>query len=221
MAQLCSIVPRSGGKILESEDHVFGLLRDSSSCLANPSELRNRLISEGYLYLKHFFPREDILRVRNGILARMREQDLLLPSSNSLDATANLNRRTAFMPELAQNNSSLLELIYGERVTAFYEKLLGGPILHYDFTWFRPVGPGHLVKRLGGASCKEFRYWSQPSAYSSETWSNPAPSEALAVSSAADSAAAKPSASVRCRMPQSPVKGNRPVCTTVPFGAEL
>jgi hypothetical protein len=33
-------------------------------------------------------------------------------------------------------------LIYGPRVMAFYEELLGGPALHYDFTWFRPIGPG-------------------------------------------------------------------------------
>src|SRR5271166_1498622 len=80
--------------------------------------------------------------------------------------------------------------------------------------------PSKLVKRLAGGSRKESRYWSQPSAYWSETRSKPVANEAFAVSSAADSEAAKLNASVRCRLPQSPVRGNRPVCTTVPFGAE-
>ncbi len=142
MGQVCLNAPRSCGRILESEENVFGLLRDSSSSLANRGELRDRLESDGYLYLKHFFPREDVLEVRRVILARMRAQNLILPNSDSLEARANPDHRTVFMPELAENNTALGSLIYGAPVMAFYESLLEGPVLHYDFTWFRPVGPG-------------------------------------------------------------------------------
>src|SRR5258708_412349 len=72
------------------------------------------------------------------------------------------------MPELAENNQALESLIYGRRVMRFYEQLLQGPVLHYVFTWFRPVGeraqtsdsllwdgklgkdPVNLRKKLGG-----------------------------------------------------------------------
>jgi ectoine hydroxylase-related dioxygenase (phytanoyl-CoA dioxygenase family) len=142
MTHVCDHAPRSAGKILDSEDNGFGLLRDSSGLLANHGELRARLQEDGYLYLKGFFPREDVLQVRKDILARMREQNLILPSPDPLEAIANPERRTVFMPELAKNNSGLERLIYGERVMELYQRLLEGPVLHYDFTWFRPIGPG-------------------------------------------------------------------------------
>ena len=142
MVQVCSDALRSGGKTLDTDENVFGLLRDSSGSIPHPDELRGRLAADGYLYLKNFFLREDVLKVREGILDRLRKQDLILPSSDPLDARANPERRTVFMPELAANNLALERLIYGPRVMAFYEELLGGPALHYDFTWFRPIGPG-------------------------------------------------------------------------------
>ena len=33
-------------------------------------------------------------------------------------------------------------LIYGPACDGFIRELLDGPALHYDFTWFRPIGPG-------------------------------------------------------------------------------
>ena len=142
MVEVCSETPRSGGRILNSDDNVFGLLRDSSSALADPIELRARLENDGYLYLKRFFPREDVFGVRRNILERLRQQDLILASHDPLDAPANPEHRTVFMPELAEKNPDLEQLIYGESVMELYESLLQGPVLHYDFTWFRPIGPG-------------------------------------------------------------------------------
>jgi hypothetical protein len=42
-------------------------------------------------------------------------------------------------------------LIYGPRVIEFYGELLGDAIRHYDFTWFRPVGPGKGTPAHGSA----------------------------------------------------------------------
>jgi hypothetical protein len=142
MAQVSTDAPRSGGKYLNNDENALGWLRNSSGSLARPDELRAQLEEDGYLYLKGFFPRESVLEVRKGILDRMREQELILPSSNGLEARANPARPTVFMPKLVENNFALKGLIYGDRVRSFYESLLEGPVLHYDFTWFRPVGPG-------------------------------------------------------------------------------
>ena len=68
MASVCTNLPRSGGKFLDSEDSVFGCLEDSSYALNNPDELRGRLEANGYLYLKQFFPWKDVLQVRKEIL---------------------------------------------------------------------------------------------------------------------------------------------------------
>lgn len=102
-------------------------------------ELRDRLKVDGYLYLRGFFPRNEVLEVRKEILARMLELELVPPSSNPIAAIANPARSTVFLPELAKDNGLLESLIYSDRVMGFYQRLLGGPALHYDFTWFRPV----------------------------------------------------------------------------------
>jgi hypothetical protein len=149
---------------LDSDESVFGFLRNSAG-LTDPKELRRRLEADGYLYLKGFFPRNDVLAVRKEILNRMRVLDLVLPTPDALDAIANPTRPTVFMPELAQNNHVLEGLIYSKRVMEFYEDLLEGPVLHYDFTWFRPVGPGRgtaphcdLVY-MGRGTRKVFTMW--------------------------------------------------------------
>ena len=142
MGLTCMHQPRSGGKYLSGDENLFGFLTDSSSFLMIPEELRSRLEADGYLYLKKFFPREKILNVRKEILNRMRERDLILHSQDPLDAMANPAWTTSFMPELARNNRALESLIYSDRVMELFGNLLQGPVLHYDFTWFRPVGPG-------------------------------------------------------------------------------
>jgi Phytanoyl-CoA dioxygenase (PhyH) len=142
MARVSTDALRSAGKDLNNDENAFGLLRDSSGSLTEFDELRARLEEDGYLYFKGFFPRESILEIRKTILTRMREEELILPTSNSLEARANPARPTVFMPKLVENNLGLKGLIYGDRVMSFYESLLKGPVLHYDYTWFRPVGPG-------------------------------------------------------------------------------
>jgi len=74
MASVCTNLPRSGGKFLDSEDSVFGCLEDSSYAFNNPDELRGRLEANGYLYLKQFFPWKDVLQVRKEILARVLQE---------------------------------------------------------------------------------------------------------------------------------------------------
>jgi len=133
--------PRSGGKSLDTESHAFGFLK-ASSLSETPAELSNRMKKDGYLYIKEFFQQLEVLNVRKEIIARMREMNLILPGADPLEAKANCDQRTVFMPELARQNSALDELLYGDRVMSFYKRLLGNPVRHYDFTWFRPVGPG-------------------------------------------------------------------------------
>ena len=48
-----------------------------------------------------------------------------------------------FKPDLAHDNEPLHRLLYGGRMMEFYERFLGGPVRHYDFTWMRAVAPGY------------------------------------------------------------------------------
>ena len=43
---------------------------------------------------------------------------------------------------LVRANGPLMRLLYGGRMLAFYERFLGGPVRHFDYTWLRVVRPG-------------------------------------------------------------------------------
>ena len=47
-----------------------------------------------------------------------------------------------FRPDLAIENAPLGRLLYAGRMMAFYERLLGGEVRHFDYTWLRAVSPG-------------------------------------------------------------------------------
>ena len=47
-----------------------------------------------------------------------------------------------FMPVLARNNPPLDKVLHDGPMMDFYEFFLGGPVRHYDYTWFRAKQPG-------------------------------------------------------------------------------
>ena len=47
-----------------------------------------------------------------------------------------------FMPVLARNNPPLDKVLHNGPMMDFYEFFLGGPVRHYDYTWFRAKQPG-------------------------------------------------------------------------------
>jgi ectoine hydroxylase-related dioxygenase (phytanoyl-CoA dioxygenase family) len=134
--------PKSGGLDLEVGGDAFGLLKSSGHLMGSPAKLRERLGEEGYLYLPGFLDPEAVLQARDSITKKLAAEGLLHPDYPACEGVANPEERTVFRPDLAFRNRKIEDLIYGPNVISFYQELLGGPIRHYDFTWFRPVGPG-------------------------------------------------------------------------------
>jgi ectoine hydroxylase-related dioxygenase (phytanoyl-CoA dioxygenase family) len=142
MSLTSSLVPKSGGLNLDLDNQAFGFLKSAAEIARNPEVLRLRLLEEGYLYLPGFLERADVLRARKSITQRLAAEGLLHLDYPTFEGVAKPKERTAFRPDLAFGNRAIESLIYGQRVLDFYEEVLGGTIRHYDFTWFRPLGPG-------------------------------------------------------------------------------
>jgi ectoine hydroxylase-related dioxygenase (phytanoyl-CoA dioxygenase family) len=136
------LAPKSGGFDLEIGQHAFGSLKNSNHLLGTPNKLRERLSDEGYLYLRDFLDSEAVLQARDSITKKLAAEDLLHPDYPAIEGVAKPQARTVFRPDLAFRNQAIESLIYGRKVIEFYQELLGGPVRHYDFTWFRPIGPG-------------------------------------------------------------------------------
>ena len=130
------------GHELDVSPSAFGELTSSRDILANAEALRARMKADGYLYLPGLVDREEVLEARREIAARLEAGGHLDPSFPAMDAVAREGASISFLPEVAKDNAPLAKVLYSGAMMDFFARFLGGPVLHYDFTWFRAVAPG-------------------------------------------------------------------------------
>lgn len=115
------------GLALDLSPQAFGELRATPEPLAPSTDLHARMIEDGYLFLPGLLDPEQVLGVQRLVTERISQGG---------------NRESSH--DLALNNAPLAKLLYSGKMIEFYEKLLGGPVKHFDHTWFRAVpGGGH------------------------------------------------------------------------------
>jgi hypothetical protein len=120
----------------------FGFLEDSSALIGDPAALRQRMDTEGYLYLPGALNRAEVLDARRVCAERLLAEGHLDPSRELMDCIAAPGSKIAFKPEVAKANAPLMRVLYDGPMMSVFGQLIGGPVLHYDFTWFRAVAPG-------------------------------------------------------------------------------
>ena len=155
---------RARGHNLSMADDACGWLADSSELRGDVSALRERLREDGYLFLRGFHPRAEVLQARQVVTDRLSRDGFLDPAHPPLEAVAAprlkvVNEKSAFRPPtdgggasdpvktynadtLTKQNQPLHDLLYGRRQMAFFEQFLDGPVRHYNYTWLRVVSPG-------------------------------------------------------------------------------
>ncbi len=132
----------SFGHALDMAEDKVGLLRDSSDAADDVEELRRRVAEDGYLYLKGYLDRDQVLAARASLTERLAEAGVLDPAHPHVDGVCKPGSGYVFKPEITNGNAAVQELLYSGRLTDFYARLFGEPIRHYDFTWLRAIGPG-------------------------------------------------------------------------------
>jgi hypothetical protein len=132
----------SYGHALDMDDDKVGLLRDSSDAADDVVELRRRFAEDGYLYMRGYLDRDEVLGARASLANRLAETGVLDPAFPTMDAVCKPGSGYVFKPEITQGNAEVQRLLYSGRLVEFYEKFYGEPIRHYDFTWLRAIGPG-------------------------------------------------------------------------------
>ncbi len=137
------------GLELDPSPERLGWLRDSTELLENVEALKQRIQQDGYLYLPGYLDRDLVLESRRNITDRLAAEGLLDPGYPVEEAVARPGLEMTFKPDLAHDNEPLHKLLYSGRMTDFYERFLGGPVRHYDFTWMRAVAPGFGIQPHG------------------------------------------------------------------------
>jgi hypothetical protein len=132
----------SYGHALDMDEDKFGLLRDSSDAAMDFVELRRRFADDGYLYMKGYLDRGQVLEARASLTDRLAAAGALDPDYPSIEAIARADAGYLFKPDLTTGNEAVQKLLYSGRLTDFYRSFYGEDIRHYDFTWLRAIGPG-------------------------------------------------------------------------------
>jgi hypothetical protein len=76
----------SFGHELEMTDDKVGLMRDSSDAADDVEELRRRVEADGYLYMKGYLDRSEVLAARASLTERLADAGVLDPTYPAIDA---------------------------------------------------------------------------------------------------------------------------------------
>ncbi len=124
---------------LDLSENAFGWLRTSEDLIDDPAALQARLNEDGYLYVRNFLPRDIVHTARMSLLNRLSAGGFLDPKFPIEDGIANTGNTPKFMPDLANPNPEVSRVVFGPELKGFYERLLGGPIRHFDYIWVRSL----------------------------------------------------------------------------------
>lgn len=128
---------------LDLSPEALGEPRRSDGIVADTEALRARMSEDGYLYLPGFFDVGSVLEAQKSITDRLHAAGFTDRTHAPDHAVARSDSDGPRRPHLSHDNPTLHRLLYDGALIDFYQRLLGGPIRHYDFTWMRTVAPGH------------------------------------------------------------------------------
>jgi hypothetical protein len=133
------------GRPLDMSPEGFGLLRRSHDVLGDRGELWRRMEEDGYLFLPGLLNGDEVMAARQVVCDRLAAAGILderFPPIEGVVATQAGMATGTFMPQLARHNPALDKVLYDGPMMEFYQFFLGGPVRHFDYTWFRSKKPG-------------------------------------------------------------------------------
>lgn len=120
---------RTVGELRRSDDVVD----DAAACLA-------RLAEDGYLFLPGFHDRDEVLDARADVI-RLLERDGVVRTEGGRVVQGPGPERGIY-DDLAKESTALQALLYSGSRIAWFERLFGESVRHFDFTWLRAVVRG-------------------------------------------------------------------------------
>lgn len=130
-----------GRQLITAPTH-FGTLRDSSHLVGDASALRTCMKEDGYLYLPGILETDAVKEARHSILLKLQDEGAMHPDYPLEAGIIAPGVHFTFRPDLANGNPTIHQLLYSGTIMEFMGEFLGGPVLHYDYTWLRAKAPG-------------------------------------------------------------------------------
>lgn len=128
-----------GGKYLTE-------LRDCNDMLEDTVALRNRLQEDGYLLIRGFHKREQVLNARMEFLNKLAAMGRLDPHALVEDGIIGSENKGGMWggstEQLQPDFPQFLDVVNSPAVLDFFGRLLGGAAMTYDYKWPRAVARG-------------------------------------------------------------------------------
>jgi hypothetical protein len=137
----------SCGHSLDAGDDKLGSMISIHELSTDVELVRKRMEKDGYLLLRGYLDKEEVLAARRHTLELLAAEGQLDPRATLMAGVGKPETQLSFRPELAQkNNPPLQRLLYNPEgnLMRFFSFFLGGAILHFDFTWLRCISPGMI-----------------------------------------------------------------------------
>jgi ectoine hydroxylase-related dioxygenase (phytanoyl-CoA dioxygenase family) len=133
-----------GRRELELPGRYLGELREANELLPDPAALRDRMTEDGYLLIRGFFAREEVLAARRQLVEVLAREGALDPDQPVMDAVAAPGHNGGFRggDNDLTHSPVFRRLVESETVMGFFARFLGGESMTYDYKWLRVVGPG-------------------------------------------------------------------------------
>lgn len=120
-------------------------LPDSRLDYDKPARLRDRLVEDGFLFIRNFHDPAMVLAARRDILKKLAAEDKLDPQCELMDGVVNPSHcgETATVRGREHlKTESLKQVVYGQRTMEFFDRLFGEKSLSLKFQWLRTAGHG-------------------------------------------------------------------------------
>ncbi|WP_409342039.1 phytanoyl-CoA dioxygenase family protein [Paenibacillus sp. MBLB4367] len=135
-----------GNRELEMGGKYMTELRSSNDILEDTEALRRRLQEDGYLLIRGFHNREDVLSARMEFLRALQASGKLDPEAPIEDGVIGPENKGGMWgksaDDLQEEFPHFLNVVNSPKVFAFFDRLLGGPAMTYDYKWPRAIAKG-------------------------------------------------------------------------------
>ena len=117
-------------------------LRDSGGIAGDAEALRERLASDGYLWVRGLLDREEVLTARRAILGYMDEHEGLEPGARPLDGVMGRYGKPVKLENRREVTESepVRRVLESPRLFELTERILGEPTQTFRYKWLRAVG---------------------------------------------------------------------------------
>ncbi|MWV47264.1 phytanoyl-CoA dioxygenase [Paenibacillus sp. HJL G12] len=135
-----------GQRELELGSQYLTELRSSHDILENTEALRARLAEDGYLFIRGFHDRDQVQSARMDFLRKLQATGRLDPKASLHEGVIGGENKGMMWggstEELQSDFPHFLEMVNGSSVMSFFDRLLGGKAMTYDYKWPRAVAQG-------------------------------------------------------------------------------